>query len=409
MLQQIRPEGNGPSPYSIVVGHPLPARCRSARLSRLFLLLLVVVCARPCLADDAAWKKHVVYKGRHNSTAVAGDFTGDGLVDVITNSHGVCRLLVAPDWKETAIHTDPDHMCIHSAAFDVDGDGDLDWIGARYNPGLIFWLENPRPASTLPWEWHVIDVNVHGIHGLLAGDVDGDGRTDLVANSAQPLPPFPESLVWYRVPDAPEQPWDRFIAADRDAPGLTHYLGLGDINGDGRADIMTGAKGGPMASPDSGDWFAWWEAPEDPTQRAWKKSVIATSQPGATNILPVDVNADGTMDVIASRGHGKGVIWFEGPSWTEHAIAPELTGPHCLAIGDIDGDGDIDATTCAKDDKVCAWFENDGNGQFTTHVVGTDQAAYDIRLVDMDGDDDLDILVAGQVSRNVVWYDNPTK
>ncbi|QDU39807.1 FG-GAP repeat protein [Maioricimonas rarisocia] len=398
-----------PHPSCIVVGARASTRCPAGRMPQLLALVVTLMIAAPAMAAEGEWTKHVVYEGQHTNTAVAGDFTGDGQADIISNSGGVCRLFTAPDWQEIAIHADREHNCIHSAAFDVDGDGDLDWIGARYNPGLIFWLENPNSATKTPWDWHVIDVNVHGIHGLLAGDVDGDGRTDLVANSAQPKPPFPESLVWYRVPDDPKQPWDRFIAADRDAPGLTHYLGLGDINGDGRADILTGAKGGPMAKPGSGDWFAWWQAPEDPEQRAWKKSVIAADQPGATNVLPVDVNRDGTMDVIASRGHGQGVIWLEGPDWTEHAIAPELTGPHCLAIGDIDGDGDIDATTCAKDDKVCAWFENDGKGRFTTHVIGTDQAAYDIRLFDMDSDEDLDVIVAGQTSRNVVWYENPTR
>ena len=59
-------------------------------------------------------------------------------------------------------------------------------------------------------------------------------------------------------------------------------------------------------------------------------------------------------------------------------------------------------------DKL-AWFENDGRGNFTTHIIGTDQAAYDIRAVDMDRDGDLDLLIAGQASKNVVWCENPHK
>ena len=72
-------------------------------------------------------------------------------------------------------------------------------------------------------------------------------------------------------------------------------------------------------------------------------------------------------------------------------------------------DGSVDAVTCAKDSMVCAWFENDGKGEFFTRVIHLDQAAYDIRLVDMDGDGDLDVLVAGQNSKNVVWYENRLK
>ena len=128
----------------------------------------------------------------------------------------------------------------------------------------------------------------------------------------------------------------------------------------------------------------------------------------------MDVNGDGRTDFIASRGHGHGVLWFEHPKspggkWREREIAPSLHGPHCLIVADMDGDGDPDAATCAKDDQIAAWFENDGHGKFTTHIVGRDQAAYDIRAVDMDGDGDLDLLVAGQASRNVVWYANPLK
>lgn len=78
-----------------------------------------------------------------------------------------------------------------------------------------------------------------------------------------------------------------------------------------------------------------------------------------------------------------------------------------MAVADIDADGDMDAATCAKDDRIAAWFENDGKGNFTTHIIGTDQAAYDIRAVDMDGDADIDLLIAGQQSQNVVWYENP--
>ncbi|MCA9030481.1 MAG: hypothetical protein KDA66_06700, partial [Planctomycetaceae bacterium] len=59
--------------------------------------------------------------------------------------------------------------------------------------------------------------------------------------------------------------------------------------------------------------------------------------------------------------------------------------------------------------EIAAWFENDGAGNFKTHVIGEGQAAYDLRAVDMDKDGDLDLLVAGQNSQNVVWYENPVK
>jgi hypothetical protein len=115
------------------------------------------------------------------------------------------------------------------------------------------------------------------------------------------------------------------------------------------------------------------------------------------------------MDFIATRGHDRGVIWFEAPKWQQHAIHESLLEPHSLTVVDMDGDGDTDAATCAYGDKQAWWFENDGQGRFTNHLVATDQAAYDIRAFDMDLDGDLDLLIAGQASMNVVWYENPRK
>jgi hypothetical protein len=125
--------------------------------------------------------------------------------------------------------------------------------------------------------------------------------------------------------------------------------------------------------------------------------------------MPADVNGDGKTDFVATRGHGRGVVWFEGPQWTRHDIHATIKEPHCLAVADLDADGDVDAATCAFGDQVTMWFENDGRGKFLSHLVGDNQAAYDIRAVDLDLDGDLDLLVAGQQSNNVVWYANPQR
>ena len=362
-------------------------------------------------AAKGNWKRHVVWEGLHNNVAVAADFTGDGKVDIISNAGGKTRLFVAPGWKEVIIGDHKDHTFIHGETFDVDGDGDSDFIGARYQPGLIVWFEQPnKNAANGPWKARIAEDEIIGIHGVLRADVNGDGKLDLLANSAQPRGKFPDSAVWLEVPKNPRKAdrWTRHVFAKNDAPGLSHYLGAGDLNSDGRLDITLAAKGGPSDKSGKGEWFGWWEAGEDPTM-PFKKHRLPGKHPGATNILPADVNGDGKLDIIASRGHGTGLIWYENPGWKIHNINTELLSSHCLQVGDIDGDGDIDAVTCAYVSRKAAWFENDGKGKFTTHIIHDDQAAYDIRLVDMDADGDLDTLIAGQQSKNVVWYENPLK
>ena len=361
--------------------------------------------------ESTNWKKHVVFEGAACMTAIAGDFTGDGLTDIVCNAGKKTQLLVAPGWKPILLGSGSMDW-IHSESMDVDGDGDLDVIGTPYSPGRIVWLECPRNPLTDRWNERLIDDQVNGVHGLLVGNVDNVGRLDLLATSAQPTEPFPYSLVWYRIPIDPlsAERWERFVFASGDAPGLSHYLGIGDVDGDGLPDAASAAKGDGTKAGADGEWFAWWRAGKDPTQ-PWAKEIVSAKQPGATNIHPADVNGDGKMDLIASRGHGLGVVWFEREAnmaqWTEHTIDGELREPHCLAAIDLDRDGDIDIATVAYGSERAMWYENDGNGNFKHHLVGENQQAYDIRVIDLDQDGDLDIMVAGRASNNVVWYENP--
>ncbi len=363
--------------------------------------------------DLVSWKKHVVMKQGHCQTAVALDANGDRYLDVIASFNGKVSLFIAPDWNtEIILHRffGAGNGCIHSAVIDVDGDGDMDWAGTLPF-GHPFWLENPgkEDAQKGAWTAGMIDHEITGIHCLTRSDIDNDGRDDLIINNFEPEQGIGDSMAWFSIPKDPRsaQQWHRHLFADGDARGGSHYMGAADIDGDGWKEIAVGAKGDPFTD---GNWFAFWKNPgADKVTGAWEKVFLARNQPGATNIVPADVNGDGRVDWLASRGHGYGVLWFENPTWKMHDIDTQIKYPHNLAVADHDQDGDLDAATCGYGSERVMWYQNDGKGNFTSHTLDDSQQSYDLRSLDMDGDGDQDLLNAGLRSNNVVWYENPLK
>ncbi len=382
---------------------------------KLFLILAITALGLPAAAQDT-WKKHTIQRPILSKihSAVACDWTGDGQIDVMSSHSGAVHLYMGPDWQSVKVFDHADatsrnkvrSACIHSCLMDVDGDGDQDFVGSS---NTVFWLECPDDPTT-PWTYRTVDDEILGTHCLITDDVDSDGKLDLIANSGRAKgTDYPNSIAWLTPPAQPHSSsaWPRHIFAAGDAPGGSHYTGIGDLDGDGRPDIACGAKGG--SGFPGGEWFAWWQQPQDPTQ-TWKKHLLSDAEPGASNILPADLDADGHMDLFATRGHGAGVLWFRGPDFEKIEIDPEIAYPHSLALADLDADGDTDAITCGKEaDGIATWYENNGKGSFTKRVIGIDQGSYDTRTIDMDGDGDLDVLIAGQASQNIVWYENELK
>ncbi len=374
-------------------------------------LFLLMVKSDDSESGSLTWRRHVIadYKKGMITSVTAGDYNGDGKMDVISSYAGEVILYTAPDWEPTVIHElgSRREKAISCVSLDVDKDGDMDWLGGDAHTGAI-WLENPSKEG-VEWKSRTVNDKLGGIHSIVLADVNGDKRDDVLINHFKNEGRLANSAMWYEVPEDPhsDEPWKPNVFAEGDAQGGSHYFGFGDVDGDGWGEIALGAKGKPF---ENGNWFAYWKNPgAKSVKKGWQKEILLEDEIGATNILIKDVNGDGKNDFICSNGHGVGVFWLEAPGWKRHGIDIGMECPHSLTAGDYDGDGDIDVASCGFQSMRVSIYYNDGRGDFSREDIDVGQQSYDLHSVDMDGDGDLDLINAGRASANVVWYENLQK
>ena len=227
-------------------------------------------------------------------------------------------------------------------AYDFNNDGWPDILVFGFPGKDAIWYENPKDNTT-PWPAHVI-FNPLDNESPAFADVTGDGKPDIICCS--------DGFIGYAEADwqrPGHHPWKfRAVSPKGDYQRFTHGIGLGDVNGDGRMDLIE--KGG------------WWEQPPSLAgSPLWIKHPFSFGEGGA-QMFAYDVNGDGLNDVITSlAAHGYGVAWFEQfktngeISFRRHIIVNrdpaenkygvKFSQPHALALADMDGDGLKDIVT----------------------------------------------------------------
>ncbi len=391
--------------------------------SPLLPLALLLVLGVPNAAIAAAtaagpgWQKHSVALGESIRGIDVADFDGNGEPDILAVGITQVFAVLNPlkNNSPTVVADLKDGILLYGSSIDVDGDGALDFAIAREtNPWIslrtrraagavladplgpdfgLAWLRNLKHLRTPPPLAPVM-TDLDGIHGLHIADLNRDGRADIVANCIKGE--FKDSLVWLENTGAG---FTRRFIAKNTADVRPHYLDAKDLNGDNRPDVLVACSGGNTVT--------WWEHPATPAA-PWTKHIITTAEKGATNVYAADFNGDRVLDVVVSNGHGRGLSWFEGPLWRKHVIDADIADTHALALADFNHDGHPDIVTNSFSQKVTKWYANDGQGNFTPHMIdtGSGQESYDIKIADLNGDGRPDFVLAGRATKNAAWYLN---
>jgi hypothetical protein len=144
------------------------------------------------------------------------------------------------------------------------------------------------------------------------------------------------------------------------------------------------------------------------------QNTITSSADGARSVFASDVDGDGDMDLLSSSVADDTVAWYENDgnqNFTEHTISTSANGARSVFALDVDGDGDLDVLSASSLDDKIAWYENDDRPvqdvNFTSHTISTAaDGAISVFAADMDGDGDIDVLSASYVDDKIAWYEN---
>ena len=352
--------------------------------------LLVMAAQRP---PDVPFDKHTLDLGANETCAVA-DVNGDGRLDIISGENW----FEAPKWTRhpfRELHFANNYIDNFSdLPLDVNGDGRVDVISVSWFSRTIAWYENPGGRAGM-WKHHVIE-NTAPVEFAFLVDLDNDGKArELLPQFGQESAP----LAWY------EAAGGKFIKHVVSRQSYGHGIGAGDVNGDGRADILT-PKG-------------WFEAPADPRKGEW---VMHAGFPEGTQLgflHVMDVNADGRNDVLTSHAHDYGVFWLEQSAtgtWTKRVIDDSWSQAHAVSLADINGDGRRDVITgkryMAHNGKDPGereplgiywyeqlWADDKKRFEWVRHLVDYGTRAgggMQIPVADIDADGDVDFAVAGK-------------
>ena len=394
-----------------------------------FLGIFIIAGLAPLLigADEAktnvSWKKTVVDRKFRSEGVAIADVNRDGKMDILVGD----IWYEAPDWKMHEIRKVGDYgnglasysECMLCWADDINGDGWPDQIVIGYPGKAAYWYENPKGQEG-HWKEHVIWPSACNETPQYV-DLFKNGKRVLVMAWQPPGKENMGQMAWFAPGKDPTQLWEMHPISVPSEPGkevpgtqrYSHGLGVGDVNGDGRLDVI--CTGG------------WWEQPAgEPggvsprSNEPWKFHPAKLGE-ACADMFAYDVDGDGHPDIISSSAHKFGIWWHQqrpsnggDPAFLTHDLFKDkFSESHALHCVDINSDGLKDLVTGKRwwshgrnepgssQPAVLYWFEakrgKDGMTQFIPHLIDSDSGIGTQFVVDdINGDKLPDIVVANK-------------